>query len=99
MLVLCICFLIGLINLALIKAINNKDTRDIFKRLEDVNNQIEDMKKKDERIGNFTENLFNGAMDGRFSPIVLRLFVFICVSLPFLNVIFLVSFLKDLLSN
>lgn len=99
MLALCICFLIGLINLALVKAINNKDTRDIFERLEDVNNQIEDMKKKDERIGNFTENLFNGAMDGRFSPMIIRLFVFIFVSLPFLNVIFLISFLKDLLSD
>lgn len=99
MLALCICFLIGLINLGLIKAINNKDTRDIFERLEDVNNQIEDMKKKDERIGNFTENLLNGVMDGRFSPIVIRLFVFIFVSLPVLNVILLISFLKDLLSN
>ena len=99
MLALCICFLIGLINLALIKAINNKDTRDIFERLEDVNNQIEDMKKRGERCGNFAENLFNGAMDGRFSPIVLRLFVFICVSLPFLNVIFLIGFLKDLLAD
>ena len=99
MVALCVCFTIGLINLALIQAINSKDTRDIFERLEDVNNQIEDMKKKDERFGNFAENLFNGAMDGRFSPTVMRLFVFICVSLPFLNVIFLIGFLKDLLAD
>lgn len=96
---LCICFTIGLINLGLIQAINSKDTRDIFERLEDVDNQIENMKKKDEHIGNFMENIFNGAMDGRFSPMVIRLFVFIFVSLPVLNVIFLISFLKDLLTD
>ena len=96
---LCICFLIGLINLALIEAINKKDTRDIFERLEDVNNQIEDMKKKDECLGNFAENICNGVMDGRFSPIIVKLFIFILVSLPFLNIIFLISFLKDLLSD
>ena len=99
MLGLCICFLIGLINLGLIEVINNKDTRDIFERLEDVNNQIEDMKKKDERLGNFTENVCNGVMDGRFSPAIVRLFIFILVSLPVLNVIFLISFLKDLLAD
>ena len=99
MVALCICFLIGLINLGLIKAINNKDTRDVFERLEDVNNQLEDMKKKDEHVGNFMENIFNGVMDGRFSPAIVRLFIFILVSLPVLNVIFLISFLKDLLSD
>ncbi|MGM9544910.1 MAG: hypothetical protein ACI3T9_07965 [Romboutsia timonensis] len=99
MVALCICFSIGLINLALIEAINNKDTRDVFEQLEDVSNQIEDMKKKDERLGNFTENVCNGVMDGRFSPMIVRLFIFILVSLPFLNIIFLISFLKDLLTN
>lgn len=99
MVALCICFLIGLINLGLIKAINNKDTRDVFEQLEDVNNRIEDMKKTDERLGNFTENVCNGVMDGRFSPTIVRLFIFILVSLPVLNVIFLISFLKDLLSD
>ena len=96
---LCICFTIGLINLALIQAINSKDTRDVFERLEDVNNQIENMKKEDERIGNFMENICNGVMDSKFSPMVVRLFIFILVSLPFLNIIFLISFLKDLLTN
>lgn len=99
MVALCICFLIGSINLGLIKAINNKDTRDVFEQLEDVNNRIEDMKKTDERLGNFTENVCNGVMDGRFSPAIVRLFIFILVSLPVLNVIFLISFLKDLLSD
>ena len=99
MLTLCICFLIGLINVILIEAINRKDTRDVFEQLEDVNNRIEDMKKKDERIGNLTENICNGVMDGRYSPAIVRLFIFILVSLPFLNVIFLISFLKDLLAD
>ena len=96
---LCICFTIGLINLGLIQAINSKDTRDVFEQLEDVNNRIEDMKKTDEVIGNFTENICNGVMDGRYSPALIRLFIFILVSLPVLNVIFLISFLKDLLAD
>ena len=99
MLALCICFLIGLINLGLIEVINKKDTRDVFERLEDVSNRIEDMKKTDERLGNFTENVCNGVMDGRFSPTIVRLFIFILVSLPVLNIIFLIGFLRDLLSN
>ena len=99
MLALCICFTIGLINLGLIQAINSKDTRDVFEQLEDVNNRIEDMKKTDEVIGNFTENICNGVMDGRYSPALIRLFIFILVSLPVLNVIFLISFLKDLLAD
>lgn len=99
MVALCICFLIGLINLALIEAVNKKDTRDIFERLEDVSNRIEDMKKEDERLGNFAENVCNGVMDGRFSPIIVKLFIFVLVSLPFLNIIFLISFLRDLLSD
>ena len=97
MVALCVCFLIGLINLGLIEVINKKDTRDVFERLEDVSNRIEDMKKTDERLGNFTENVCNGIMDGRFSPTMVRLFIFILVSLPVLNIIFLISFLKDLL--
>ena len=96
---LCICFTIGLINLGLIQAINSKDTRDVFEQLEDVNNRIEDMKKTDEVIGNFTENICNGVMDGRYSPALISLFIFILVSLPVLNVIFLISFLKDLLTD
>lgn len=99
MVALCVCFLIGLINLVLIEAINNKDTRDVFERLEDVSNQIEDMKNKDEVLGNFVENICDGVTDGRFSPTVVKLFIFILVSLPFLNIIFLISFLKDLLKN
>lgn len=99
MVALCVCFLIGLINVGLIEVINKKDTRDVFERLEDVSNRIEDMKKTDERLGNFTENVCNGVMDGRFSPTIVRLFIFILVSLPVLNVIFLIGFLKDLLSD
>ena len=99
MVALCVCFLIGLINLGLIEMINKKDTRDVFEQLEDVNNRIEDMKKTDEVLGNFVENVCNGVTDGRFSPTVVKLFIFILVSLPFLNIIFLISFLKDLLKN